>query len=218
MCRAAIPLYVAFNQSGAGHYDAVLLKKVPSNVITYKSDPGTRCTCGRSGKHCFTMQRCTVMEHKYTTSVRCPCHLGGRGCTPLCQCSNCGNPHGVKPKITHKKTRERRRHAWNNVPIKSALYAQLEKEKVVTGRRTQLEYLLVCQILSLLRRNQMNRDSNVVHKIYTACLELCHLKDISLPLGQKTCNEISSIIAEYDKHKQVFECTCIAQLKITHEH
>ena len=54
----------------------------------------------------------------------------------------------------------------------------IEKEKVVMGPHTQLEYLTF--------PTQMDRD---VHMIYTACLGLCHVKDISLPLGQKTCNK-----------------------------
>ena len=218
VCRAAIPLYVAFNQSGAGHYDAVeLKKKVPLNVHTFKSTPDMKCTCGRSGKHCSTMQRCGVLKHKYTTSIRCPCHLAGHGCTPLCQCSNCANPHGVKPRFVHKRVRERRKHAWNELPSKSALYARAELEKIVMGPRTHLEYLHVCQILFLLRRNQMDRDLNVIHKIYTGCLELCQATEVALPLSEKTADDISNIIIEYDKHKKVFESTCTAQLQISHK-
>ena len=81
VCRAAIPLYVAFNQSGAGHYNAVLFKG-SLNVITSKSDPDTKCTCGKGGKG-NSIQHCTVIKHKYTTSLRCPCHRAGHGCTPL---------------------------------------------------------------------------------------------------------------------------------------
>ena len=136
-------------------------------------------------------------------------HLSASAATAAC------SPHGVKPGITHKKIRERIKHAWNHIPIKSAQYAMLEKEKVVMGRHTPLEYLL---ILCLLRRNEMDRDLNMIEKIYTACLELCHVNDITVPLGQKTCNEISSIISEYDKNREIFESTCIAQLKVTHEH
>ena len=77
------------------------------------------------------------------------------------------------------------------------------------GRHSPLEYLLVCQILCLLRRNEMDRDLNMIEKIYTACLELCHFNDITVPLGQKTCNEISSIISEYDKNREIFESTFI---------
>ena len=45
------------------------------------------------------------------------------------------------------------------------------------GPQTQLEYLLVCRIFSLIRRKKIDRDLHIIHKIYTACLELCQEKD-----------------------------------------
>lgn len=84
------------------------------------------------------------------------------------------------------------------------------------GPRTQLEYLLVCEILSL-RKKKMHRDLHVVHKIYTACFELCQGADASVPLSEKTVEEISDIIGEYDKHRKRVESICIAQLKINYD-
>ena len=218
VCKAAIPLYLAFNQCGAGHYDAVVLKTevLPSKikVLPSKSNSDTRCTCGKGSS---TLQHCGVLKHKYTTSIRCPCHLSERGCIPLCKCSNCANPHGIKPKYTCKPSRERRKHAWNSLPSKSALYAQVQREKLTTGPRTQLEFLLVCQILSLLRRKEVDSDLHVTHKIYTTCVELCQSTAAVLPLSIKTPDELSNIIDEYNKNKKIFESTCIAQLKINHE-
>ena len=97
--QAAISLYVAFNQYGTGHYDAVVLKNKTLNVQTTKSPstPDKRCRCGRGSKHSSTLEHCGVLKYKYTTSMRRPCRLSGHGCIPLCKCSNHANPHGVKP-------------------------------------------------------------------------------------------------------------------------
>ena len=57
----------------------------------------------------------------------------------------------------------------------------------------------------------------MLHKIYTACFELCQGADASLPLREKTAEEVTDIIGEYDKHGRVFESTCIAQLKINYD-
>ena len=50
--------------------------------------------------------------------------------------------------------------------------------------------------------------------LYSSCVELAQVLELSLPLGPKTAENISEIVTEYDHNREVFEATCIAQLKI----
>ena len=128
VCRAAIPLCIAI-------WCRPLLFKGSLNVITSKSDPDTKCTCGKGGKG-------DSIQHCKNTSIQqlfiVPAIELDMGVLSLCLCTN--------------YSRERRKRGWNLIPIKSAQYG---KGKVVLGRHTPLEYLLACQILSLLRRNKI---------------------------------------------------------------
>ncbi len=59
VCNASIPLYVAFNQANAGHYDAVTFRDASSSTMhtSYCSPEETahdKCTCGQKGKHYTT--------------------------------------------------------------------------------------------------------------------------------------------------------------------
>ena len=74
-------------------------------------------------------------------------------------------------RFVHKRVRERRKHAWNDLPSKSALYTRAEKGTT---------YCMSDPLL--LRRNQMDRDLNVIHKI---CLEQCQATEVALPLSEK---------------------------------
>ena len=217
-CRASLPLYIAFNQAGPGHYDAVSFKST-SNLSPPPQQPGdetnpSRCTCGKGNKHYSTSERCKIMQYKYTTSIRCPCLLAGQPCTYKCTCHNCANPKGIRPKVTSRVREQRKRHAWNLKPTKSVIYAHQEQENVLTGPRTQLEYFLILQILRFCRQNHIDTSLDTVHEIYLSCVELAQALDIYQPLGPKRAEEITKIMDEYESHRKVFEATCIAQLKI----
>ena len=137
VCRASLPLYVAFNQTGAGRYDAVSFKSytpTPSDISPPPQQPEgktktSRCSCG---KHYSTAERCTIMQFKYTASIRCPCLLAGHRCTSLCACRNCANPKGTRPNVTTTVKEQRKKHAWSLKSTKSILYAHQEQENIFT--------------------------------------------------------------------------------------
>ena len=98
--------------------------------------------------------------------------------------------------------------------MKSSTYAHQQQEHVIPGPRTQLEYLLVSQILHFCRQNHVETDLVTIQKFYSSCVEVAEILEISLPLGSKTVADISKIVDEYDSYRKVFEATCIAQLHI----
>lgn len=215
VCKVPVPLFVAFNQAGAGHYDAISFKGGQHALL--KNTDGKQCNCGKN-RTFSTAERCTLLKFKYTTSIRCPCLLADRPCTSACKCINCANPKGVRPKHLPNRPRERRRHAWSLKPVNSLSYANEEQESISTGPRTQLEYLLIAEIIKLCHQNDIELDLSIYQKLYHTCLDIMQSIDSSLPISQKNTEEIGKIVNEYDRHRKVFEATCIAQIRINIDH
>ena len=94
------------------------------------------------------------------------------------------------------------------------MYAHQQQERVLPGPRTQLEYLLISEILKQCRIKEIDADLDIVQKFYLSCVELTRVLELSIPLGPKTLEDISKIVDEYERHRKVFEATCIAQLQI----
>ena len=94
------------------------------------------------------------------------------------------------------------------------MYAHQQQEKVLPGPRTQLEYLLISEILNQCRKKEIDADLYIVQKLYLSCVELTQVLELSVPLGPKTLEDISRIVDEYERHRKVFEATCIAKLQI----
>ncbi len=105
-------VYLAFEQLGAGHYDAV----IESTVVAVQTAPAAEkpglsedntqpatgnhsnahvshpaCRCGQGGaKNKQNRQFCA--EYK----SGCKCFRSLQGCTMVCGCRNCANPYGVR--------------------------------------------------------------------------------------------------------------------------
>ena len=113
-----VPVYLAFNQSGAGHYDGVVLcdsdqiqpVALPltseSDAYIAGGDVGA-CSCGKNDK--MKRSHCHPVTSKYTTLVRCKCCKESKPCTNSCRCNNCNNPFGRKLITTEAKQALRKR-------------------------------------------------------------------------------------------------------------
>ena len=218
-CAAAIPLYVAFNHIGAGHYDAVSIANNQQSISdvshpekSAQAHNNIMCTCGKGDKHYSITKRCTTMKFKYTTTIRCPCLSAGRPCTTLCICHNCCNPKGVRPTNSPVKMRKRSKHVWHTRSTKSVEFIQ-EQEKTVTGPRTLLEYLLVSQLIKYCRNDGTDISLDTVSMLYTLCVEVAQALEMHLPLGQKSSDDVSKIILEYEHNLKVLEAMCITQFQ-----
>ena len=215
---AAIPLYVAFNQVGASHYDTVCFNEDihPTSTSSHpeRTSRVSNCTCGRVDKHNSVTKQCTLLKFKYTTTIRCPCLSAGRPCTSLCTCHNCGNSKGVKPVNSTGKIRRRNKHARHTRLSKSVVFARQEEEKDKQGPRTLLEYILVSQIIKYCHNNTIDISLETVNILYTSCVEVVQVLEVCLPLGQKNCEEISKIVDEYEHNLNVFQTMCVTQLKL----
>ena len=81
---APIPLFIAYNQYGAGHYDGIKAEMKESIVIAQPSKSDTHCTCGKNDKKGET--HCHPKTRKYTTVCSCTCYNRSKKCTTLCKC------------------------------------------------------------------------------------------------------------------------------------
>lgn len=221
VCKVAVPLYVAFNQANAGHYDAVTVSDMSNTSLqgSHFSPPlmdNKRCTCGQKGKHYSTTERCIPVKKRYTSVSLCPCLANSQPCTSACICNNCSNPNGVKPNTNsaRPKQRQRYKHVWQQTPPKSSSFAALLQEDVTRGPCTQFEYILISQIVKHLCLKRIDPDVDVIHVIYTACTDLVSAFKMSWPLGSKNEEEVNTILQEHDKNRKVFEAVCVTQLKI----
>ena len=216
---------VAFNHIGAGHYDAVSVLNSQHSRSTLNTPERTphasnsMCSCGKGEKPNSTSQRCTILKFKYTSTIRCPCFSAGRPCTTLCICHNCCNPKGQRPTntTTSGKGRKRSKHVWHTRSNKSVEFLEQQQENTTTGPRTLLEYLLISHIIKFCKNNGIDISLDVVHMLYSSCVELVQALEIHVPLGQKTSEEISKVIKEYECNLKVFEKKCVTQLQINTE-
>ena len=218
ICHSPIPLYLAFNQSGAGHYSALSFqqnKERSTNGQEVKTKNSRRCTCGQKDKS-STSRRCVPLQSKYTSVVRCSCLASNKSCNSSCLCHNCSNPNGPRPPKPRHPTQKRMRqnHAWQNSTEKSSLYAHHLDEQVSKGPHTKLEYLLLAQIIQFLNKysSQTEVDLCLISKVYHLCLTL--VATASLPLGSKTDEEIQAMVQIYLKNFAVFKSLCEAHVII----
>ena len=93
-----LPVFVAFDHTGAGHYDAVMQLQPVESTCTREiptcscgkqvSTDGCRCGQGAKKKELAPIISCDEFKK------RCKCFQGIMGCTEKCQCLGCKNPYG----------------------------------------------------------------------------------------------------------------------------
>jgi hypothetical protein len=108
----SLPVFIAFDHTGAGHYDAVMQvqpSEPTSENSTYdckKEVSPDGCRCGQGAK-----KKEAVISSCDQFKKRCKCFQSITGCTEKCQCLGCKNPYGKNTagmQMTATGTRKRR--------------------------------------------------------------------------------------------------------------
>ena len=86
-----------------------------------------------------------------------------------------------------------------------------------SGNQTELEYLVVSEVLSHCRCNNIDADVKNTTIIYSAILEFANAMDVHLPLSPKDEQAISKVISAYEHNRKLFEALCVTQLKVTNQ-
>ena len=136
-----VPILIAFNHLGCGHYDAIEYVPIQTAPTPTTSVGSRGCTCGRGDKSSST--HCILKEAKYTTVVRCPCLKQKKPCTLQCSCRNCHNEHGQRLATTKSPMRKRKKHKWQvHIPT-SMKYGIQMGEKNSPGNRSMFELFVM---------------------------------------------------------------------------
>ena len=217
--KSPIPIYLAFNQSGAGHYDSVVLCASPIKPLavpssTRISDDGP-CSCGKNDK--MNKSHCHPITSKYTTVVYCKCCKNNKPCTNMCKCKMCKNPFGTR-KITADTSevhvsRKRPRHQWQIHVSKSVKFAIDVGEDVNTGSRSMLEFFVLESILKHCLQEKIEIIPANIEKIFNAIVEIADTLDVKLQIGRKSLEHIKCFLREHDHTVHVFKALCFAQLE-----
>ena len=127
---ACTTAYSAFEQLGAGHYDAVIESTIKTTFADYKpgsnrtrqdnldhSDPHNYHTACRCGQGAAKNKQVRKFCAEYKSS--CKCFRSLKGCTVMCGCRKCANPYGIRIQAENEMssgTQERKRRKHTKSP------------------------------------------------------------------------------------------------------
>ncbi|KXJ14702.1 hypothetical protein AC249_AIPGENE5021 [Exaiptasia diaphana] len=145
MSLSNIPLYLAYNQDGGGHYDALTENESKIERRIVKDDEyheNASCRCGVNYKKgqpqkrfCSRESNQDVTKRKY--SSRCACLKRGVQCSSKCQCKRCDN--GRPNENEHIKTKRRRsiKNFFKHISLSGSRVNSLSYIKTKGERRKQ---------------------------------------------------------------------------------
>ena len=197
---SSVPLYVAYNNSGKGHYNAVhvISEKLPSDVQQEKST----CRCGRGGAHDKTKEFC------HTYASRCKCFQSLGGCNDGCHCVNCANPYGQKNCETADKP-ERKRKRYHNTPKSSLEFMQKKGEPLAPVKWTDYEHFILQQIVDIVVDDDSNPDYTKIHKLF---LNVLSYKNSNINLPHLSLTVIKTKVNYILRDRTVFMTTLQQEL------
>lgn len=216
----SLPILVAFNQHGSGHYDGVILKSesaiTTSHTVKFAApnlEHVQKCTCGCNDKTEHT--HCTVAKTKCGTTTRCPCLQNNMPCTSQCRCRNCDNPNGKKKSSESHPQRKRPRYEWQKLlPKQNSLeFAASIGEDIEMGPRTMLEYFLLSCIYDFCTFEGIDTEQSM-HTIYNAIVTFATNFEETLPITSKSEEDILKFLREREHNLEVFKALCYMQLSL----
>ena len=210
--RVSVPLMVAYNQYGAGHFDGVIHNEQTSTGSDVKEH--IVCTCGKNDKS--NKEHCCEVKHKYTSSINCPCLKHKKGCGKDCKCRNCTNIHGSRP-ILAAGRRCRQKHEWQlHKSPNSREYASFKQETLTTGPLTKHEYFLLENILLYCSKQDIDVNVENITALY---MEIIHsiTTESAMNLYNKSSKEIEKYLKARCNILKTFKELCKMQLHYTLE-
>lgn len=141
---STVPLYVAYNNYGSGHYDYAVPTESTSHSPPSSSTKRcvTKCFCGRN-----QASKATPCASDIIGNCRCPCAKNEQQCTSACRCKGCSNIYGIK---SPSSTRERVSYSTQKQPLagrKGSQFLKIANERQSDGQTSSLEQLLLAVIL-----------------------------------------------------------------------
>lgn len=185
LMQTAIPLFVAYNQYGPGHYDAIMGTEndpsqnvhEPETVQSVIACPGKphSCRCGVNESTSNEIRFCINSTRK----TRCPCFKTRVTCSERCRCKNCGNMSSSaqkrKVEINNPKYCPRRRLSSNYKQSPSETFLKDLGASISGGDCTLLERCLILSVVNVTRINDIGRSGkpnpSLIHAIYNTFVD-----------------------------------------------
>ena len=200
-------VYLAFEQIGAGHYDAVIESTIAAEDTGLAEDkpndasdeqtaiPNTSghssvekscssCRCGQGGAK---NKQSRLFCENYKSG--CKCFRSLTGCTKFCGCRNCANPYGVRAQEQNEmssetQVRKRRKHVKSTETGRSFIIRQ--GEEVSDAPWSFIEELL-CRECALYIGSTGEITEERVAELYNEIVLLLRNNSIQIP-KDKTFN------------------------------
>ena len=186
-----LPIFVAFEHSGTGHYDAVdhIAKIQPTSDTkpSYSNKDHIFVECCRCG------QGASKKESNITSCdsfrKRCKCFQAVKGCSDKCQCIGCENPNGKRREQMSSSsqiiTRKRRSHQMTTENLSGKQFILKRSCQDIVSRWTLREELVLIQIV----QQHLNTDIDDID-IDTLAMQYSQLVDNN-DLHPKTQEQIT---------------------------
>ena len=193
-----IPVYLAFNQNGPGHYDGVIeSRRTNEECVDTQNETEvcrenveinrlgkTVCQCDQGGaKNKLTRKFCS--EYK----SGCKCYQNLKGCTSSCGCYNCANTYGARVETSADRRsdnplpRKRRKHGLGKETGREFMIGRGE---IISASRWTLFEKLLC--IECVHKMESRDDVDKLTECYNNII--MHLKSGAL----KCPDEFLSIV------------------------
>lgn len=182
----AVPLYLVYTSTGPGHYDIAVPQETQE-----KSTKAVKCSCGRKSN--FKGVACSSDMLGY---CRCPCSRAEVPCGALCNCKDCNNKHGQKP----KPATTRRRKAYDNQQqhlrgVSSTDFMASMNEQVSVGSMSSLETIVIQTIIVFCILNGTKVTAEYVHGAFMDILSLSKLCiTVDIPIFPRSVRFIANYL------------------------
>lgn len=214
--RDAVPrVHLAFNQFGAGHYDAINIvsrdieqtcENEISNTVREEADSSPiirECSCGKNAKRSTT--RKSVCTKSNTYSSRCPCYKNSRGCHDGCSCKGCENPYGKRELLPDKQfvlspgpSRKRYKHSLST-KIDSGKDFMEKMDTKIERVWNPTEILIFEVLLQLLNHLQIPANADTIKKYFNRLAKRITQLGFEFEVVTKSLRDIQSRICSHDK-------------------
>ena len=177
-----LPIVVAFDHSGAGHYDAVT-----KNVKGAQLSSETESLTDKKGDTDIGLivavdkvqkEKRPISLPVITSKKRCKCFQGIIGCSENCQCQGCQNPYGKRKKseqniqTTKATTKKRRRHEMTSESLSGKQFLLKRPYQVSVHKWTLMEELALVQLVQYGLTTGADKDIDmgiITLQVLTAC-------------------------------------------------
>ena len=190
-----MPLFLAFTQEGAGHYDS-LVQAAERTAQQSEQIKGLRCRRGVNSKDPNSRNCCVIpitnSDQKRKCSSRCKCLKAGLKCGEKCKCKNCGNGRKsvkISSRKSHKDKFVRKSFSQQYTTPEAFLLKRETSHNVRLGFSIlELMILESCVLYMILKGGYKNVEK--VAEIFNCCIDHYNCNNKNQTLVKRSIKEI----------------------------